>query len=300
MSTAQDILTSITTKIPDVDQNGVPLYETVPKDTLLLWINDACRLIAAAAPIIHDWTGVQSVTGQDVYYLGTLVNDVVKGWFDLKPLTMSSEGDDIFISKVQGTSWWMAPHAQGDVQFWHIWPSPSRTGSVTTLTANVSASTALNQAIPITDSAGFMAFGFVSIESEVCRYANIPVAGAPGNLTNVLRGQAGTMSAAHLAGATVTELNLMFQVTRLPRPLLVDTDPVDLPRQLWPLVELFVLANVREMEQRHEVALADRQEFMRLVEQLANKATLVKPRQGLQVRTTPMGPSLYNGRLYIP
>lgn len=231
-----------------------------------------------------------------MYLIGGLVTDVRQGFYDLKPLTMTSEGADIFINKITGTSWWMAPHSQTNVgQYYHVWPCPSRTGSTTTLTSGIT-DTVLS--IPVADGSLFMAYGFLGIDDEIIRYANTP-SGA-GSITNVIRGQAGTRAAAHSSGATVTELNLMFMVNRLPRPLLIEDDPVEIPQQLWPMIELYVMSKVRETEQQHEIAQTMMNAFVQLVERMANKSQLVKPRQGLQVRATPFGPMLYNGRTYIP
>lgn len=91
----------------------------------------------------------------------------------------------------------------------------------------------------------------------------------------------------------------MFQVTRLPQPIVLDTDAVEIPQSLWPLIELYVLAKVRELEQNHETANSMLGSFMKLVEQLANKAQLSKPRQGLQVKVGYGGPLIYFGHSYV-
>ncbi len=295
-----NLITSIRYQIPDRTNNDDPAADgnAFTAAQLMTWINDASELIAIAAPVIKDWWGVQSITGQDIYPLPAYLTDVMKAWFDLKPLTVAAEGDDIFTTKVSGPSWWFGMHATpSENNSWHIWPSPNRTGAVTTLTASI---TATDTSIPITTSVGFMSFGFMTIESELIRYASLPNPTGAGNITNVLRGQGGTAAAGHNNGSTVTENNVMLQVSRLPIRIQSINNPLEIPIALWPLIELYVLSKVRESEQNHEMALQMRQDFFKLTEQLANKAQLQKPRQGLQVRILPMARQLYAGRVYIP
>lgn len=298
MTTVNDLLVSIETQIPDVDAAGVPLYSAIPQATLILWINDASRLIALAAPVIKDWTGLPSIAGQDVYTLPANVTDVKRAWYNLLPLTMGSEGDDIFLNQISGNSWWVSPHSQtGHGNAWHLWPVPTDTHGSTTLTGNI---TATQSTLPITDSAGFQTYGFLTVDDELMRFASLPDPGTPGNITNVLRGQGGTTAATHLSAATVTECNIMFQVTRLPVKIVTPNDEVEIPESLWPLIELYVLAKVRSAEQNEEAALGMRREFMQWTEKMSNKAQLNKPRQGMQVKVGSNNPLLYFGRVYVP
>lgn len=300
VATAGTLITSIRYQIPDRTTGDDPTLDgtSFTLAQLLVWINDACTLIALAAPVIVDWWGVQSTTGQDLYPIPSYITDIRKAWYDLKPLTVASEGDDIFTTKIGGPSWWFGVHSTpADNNTWHVWPAPERTGATTTLTNAVGAT---DVSLPIANSTGFMSFGYLTIDSELIRYANLPAVVGAGNVTNILRGQGGTIAAAHNNGATVTENNIMFNVTRLPIRISTATDPVEIPLPLWPLVELYVLAKVRATEQNDEVATQLRKEWIQLIEQLSNKAQLSKPRQGLQVRILPMARQLYAGRVYIP
>lgn len=299
-ATAGTLINSIRYQIPDRTVGDDPTLDgaAFTLSQLLIWINDASEIIAVAAPVIIDWWAVQTVTGQDLYQIPSYILDVRKSWYDLKPLAITSEGDDIFTTKVGGPSWWFGLHSTpADNNTWHIWPAPSRTGATTTLTAPVGASDA---SLPIANSTGFMTFGFLTIDNELIRYANLPNPVGAGNVTNILRGQGGTIAAAHNNGATVVENNVMMNVSRLPIRISSATDPVEIPKPLWPLIELYVISKVRATEQNDELAVQLRKEFTQLVEQLGNKAQLSKPRQGLQVRTLPMGRLLYSGRTYIP
>lgn len=297
---ASTLITSIRTQIPDRTTNDDPSLDgnAFTAAQIMDWINDASEIIGVSAPVIIDWWGVQSVTGQDLYPIPNYIMDVRKSWYDLKPLTIASEGDDIFTTKVGGPSWWFGLHSTPSTNnTWHVWPAPSRTGATTTLTAPVGLS---DGSLPIANSAGFMSFGFLSIDNELIRYANLPSPVGAGNITNILRGQGGTAAAPHNQGVTVTETNIMLNVSRLPIRIAQPSDPIEIPIPLWPLIELYVISKVRATEQNDELATALRKEFLGLVEQLANKAQLIKPRMGLQVRTLPMARQLYAGRVYIP
>lgn len=304
--TAGDIINSIRYQIPDRTTGDNPALDgtAFTYTTLVQWINDASELIGLAAPVVIDWWGVQSIGGQDLYPIPSYILDMRKAWYDLKPLTIDSEGDDIFTTKVGGPSWWFGLHStSAETNIWHVWPAPSRTGSVTTLSASIGAT---DTVIPVVDPSQFMTFGFATIENELIRYATVPQKFTPGAqvtqgaLSQVLRGQGGTAPVAHQAGVAVVEDNIMFNCSRLPIRIVAVTDPVEIPKPLWALIELYVLAKVRATEQNDEMATQLRKEFFSLVEQLANKAQLSKSRQGLQVRVLPLARQLYAGRVYIP
>lgn len=119
-------------------------------------------------------------------------------------------------------------------------------------------------------------------------------------VSNVLRGQGGTIAAAHTANDVVEECNLVMKVFRLPRQITAVTDDMELPRPLWPLVELWIMAKIRESEQDHVTARQDREEFYAVVKELASKAALKGYRQGRSIRTDAPSPEVYFDRVIVP
>jgi len=296
----QDLVTSISQQIPDPNN----LAFSVPQ--LLAWISDAGDTLCATVPVVQDWYAIQAQTGMDIYQLPQHIQSVEQAWFDLTPLTRTAEIDDIFTTKITGRSWWFGPHSIHANPRLHVWPAPNRTGLTTTLLANI---TATDGAIPVdnvgvvtaTSASGFKVFGFLQIDNEIILYRNLPGTGGPGPITNILRGQGGTIAAAHTAGAIITELNIMFKCTRLPNRVTATTDLLEVPRGLWPLLELYVLARVRSVEQDEQTAMMLRREFDQMVEKLAQKSQIKGLRQGIQVRALAPGwGGLFRGRTYIP
>ncbi len=291
MADLRNLILSIRAQIPDPaeaddpDLDG-PAFRTAD---LLRWVNDAGRLIASRVPAIQDWYGFPSEIGQDVYELPEWITSVEQLWYELLPATRSSVFEGTLISKVQGRAWWFAPHAVGSRPAIHLWPTPSEAGTSTTLAADLSAS---DTTAILASTAGFRAYGFVRLGSagaefnplpfpEVARYAAL----SGSQLTGLVRAQGGTMAVDLSAGAPAVECNVFLRCFRLPRPVFSARDPFELPPGLWPVVELYVLAKVREAEQDHATAAQLRNEFYQLVDQLGAKYPLaVGARQGLQVR----------------
>ena len=293
--TAENILRSIRAKIPDPVADIATDGTAFTLSTLLLWLNDSARVLCSTVPVIQDWYAVRSTTGMDTYELPAEIMAVHQVYYDLDQLSRAAEGDSIFSNKVQGNSWWYSPHSVRVIPALHVSPACDRTGLATTLTTgggvNATATTfTLASTTDLNDT------GFLLLESELVLYKN--VSGL--TISNVLRGQGGTVAASHAQGSAVTECNILFKCTRLPRPLAAATDTVEVPQALWPLLELYVMANVREAEQEHQVSMSLRQEFVKLVDQLASRVDVKGPTQGLQVRVAPMGPDLYFGRVYVP
>lgn len=292
---ASNIIMSIRDQIPDPVSDPTLDGQAFKLSSLLRWLNDAGRIMAMAAPVITDWGGIQSQSGMDTYVVPSIITSIEQIWFDLLPLTRSPELDDIFTTKITGRSWWFGPHSMHATPRIHIWPACNRTGSVTTIDGAI---TADDTSLILADTDGFKAFGMLRVEDELILYRSID--SDTGVVTNILRGQGGTTAASHNDGAAVTECNIFFKCWRLPTPLTGATDTVEVPQGLWPLLELYVIAKVREAEQEYGEAAKLRQEFTASVEKLGEKAQIKGLRQGIQVRSSLPGPKLYGGRIYVP
>lgn len=298
MPTAGDLILSIRAQIPDPSPSSDPNLDgrTFSAETLLRWINDAAKILCSVAPLIQDWTGLATTEGQDVYPLPDVVTGVDQAWYDLYPLLRSRELDHIYISRPSGRAFYFAPHAVHSIPRLHIYPAPTRSGGTGTLSADV---TATETSLPCTQTGWSTAYGYAEITDgsavEVVRYARRTST----ELQNVLRGQWLTDARAWNQGATVRELNLMYKATRLPRPLTSADTPMEVPMILWPVLEVYVMARVREAEQDHGTALQFHQAFLQAANELGQRYATRGLRHGLQIRA---GGSLdlLRGRTIVP
>lgn len=293
-TTAGDIILSIRSQIPDPVADPSTDGDSFSYDTLRRWINDAGRIMAMSSPIIQDWYGLQSQQGMDIYEMPNTTLSVEQLWYDLLPCVRAPEALTIYVSKITSRGYYFGPHSIHAVPRLQVWPASDRTGATTTLTADLSATAGT---INVASTASFKAFGFLSIDTEVLMYRTLGTTGL--TITNLLRGQSGTQAAAHTAGATVTERNIMMKMSRLPVPILTPSDPIEIPLGLTPLIELYVLAKVREAEQESVLALQMRKEFDMAINKLSDKSQIKGIKQGLQV-SSQIGPDLYRGRVFIP
>lgn len=298
-TTVGGLLSSIRAQIPD----PVPLGQPPSADgnafsfsILLQWLNDAMRILCTSANVINDWYAIASETGMDVYELPDEIQQVDQLWYDNFPCWRSPELDALFVTKIQGRSYFFGPHSIAATNRLHVWPACDRTAQVTALSANI---TATDRTIPLASVSAFRPYGFLLIEQELILYRTVN--GTPTNtLTQTLRGQGGTLPAAHLSGTTAYEHNIMFRCSKLATPVTGVSDPIGIPTGLVPLLELYVLAKVRQSEQEYQMASQMLQEFDRAVDKLGSKSQLQGLQQGLQVRAGQPGPILYGGRVYIP
>lgn len=291
LSTLGDLIMNIRAKIPDVVDNPTDDGAFAYAD-LVRFINSALQEMTSRAPIIQDWSAVASEAGMDLYELSPLVYQVNQLWYDNYPCAQAPEGDALFVTKIQGRSYYFGPHSSGNPHILHVWPCADRTASVTTLSSGISPTDTI---IPLTVSTGFRPYGFAKIDDEILAYRTID-----GNsLKQILRGQAGTVALAHTTGTSVQELNIMMRVVRLAREVTDINSTIDVPASLWPVIDLSVLHDVRTAEQEFQEAARLEQDFSKSVMLLAETSTN-KIRQAIQVRSEVPGPLLYRGRVYVP
>jgi len=294
-TTVHDLIMSIRDQIPDPVSDPAADGAVFSVAALLRWINKAGERMCQAAPIIEDWYAIPSEAGMDVYELPNHITNVLQLWYDLNECVRQPELDALGLSKVTARSYYFGPHSSHIVPRLHVWPAADRSAATTTLTA---AMTATQKTVPMASVANFNQYGFVAIDSELILYRTLSSTGP--QLTQILRGQGGTLAASHNSGAAVQELNIFFKCNRLPATLTSVSDVFEVPRGLYPIIELYVLAEVRNAEQEFQEARALRQEFDAKVNELAQKN--MKLRQGMQVRVGPSGPLLYGtgGRVFVP
>lgn len=296
VTTAADLIQSIRDMIPDPVSDPALDGSSFSLASLLRFINSSARTMAAAAPIIMDWYAIQSQSGMDVYELPDHILSVEQLWYDMWPCWRAPELDALFVTKITSRSYFFGPHSIHAIPRLHVWPAADRTGATTTLSSPI---TATDLTIPLTSVVGFKEYGFAIIESELILYRTVN-ASPTNTLTQILRGQGGTIAVSHSSGAAVTERNIFFKCSRLPTKITSPSDVVEIPVGLVPLLELGTMARVREAEQELQESRSLRQEFEKGITTLAERAAYKGLRQGIQVRTEPPGPLLYFGRVYVP
>jgi len=291
------LVDSIRAQIPDPSLTGNSeddgdAFTTVQ---LLDWVNDAAEIISISAPIVEDWFAIGSESGMDVYELPDHVLSVEQLWYDNWPCWRAPELDALFVTKISSRSYFFGPHSRHKVPRLHVWPAADRTAETDTLNGAI---TATDKIITVNDISSFRPYAFLKIDDEVILYRTTDEPNK--QFKQILRGQGGTTAASHANSAVVNELNVFFKCFRIPVRVATVDDVFELPRGMNPLVELYVIAKVREAEQNYQIASSDRKEFYQMTERLANKANVRGLRQGTQVRTAPPGPALWYGRVYVP
>lgn len=291
----EELILSVRAQIPDKVATAGLDGSAFTAAELLRWANDAITLIAAASLCIQDWYAVPSESGQDVYEIPDHILTVEQLWYDNWPCWRSPELDALFVSKVSSRSYYFGPHSQHQVPRLHVWPAADRTSATTTLSVPV---TATDQTLTLASVTDWREYGYAMIENELMLYRTLNKDAK--QLRQLLRAQGGTKAAAHARDVTVKERNIWWKGARLPVTLAAVTDPIELPRGLWTIAELYVLSKCRNAEQEHGEARSLMGDFDRWIDKLAQKAGFKGLRQGIQVRTQTPGPGLYYGRVFVP
>jgi hypothetical protein len=162
---------------------------------------------------INLWTVEQGQitmnTGQAIYALPNntidLLDQVIR-----QNTGSSSNQIDINISRISESTYSTIPNklTQGrPIQLWINRQSGQSSVTASTLTANI---TSTSTTINLSDVTVLPAAGFIKLDNELISYNTLTLtstAGTAGVLSNLGRGQQGTIPAAHTAGAIVTLTN---------------------------------------------------------------------------------------------
>jgi hypothetical protein len=293
-TTLGGLIQSIRGQIPDPVSDPALDGDYFSFADLVRWINRGMETMCSKAPFIEDWYAVQSVNGTDLYVLPDRIVGVRQLWYDLWPCYPGAEFDNVFPRKISSRSFFFGPHSRHATPVLSVWPTANRTGATTTLTTTVTAS---SSTIVLGDTATYLDYGFFKIEDELIAYRTVDKTTT--TITNVLRGQGGTLATAHTSGAAVTETNIHFKCSRLARAVSLVSDEIELPLGAVHILEKYVLSRCRQAEQEFQEARALEGEFERECQALADSAQrgLV---QGTRVRTLPVGPTLLFGRVIVP
>jgi hypothetical protein len=192
-----------TAMMPDTDGSYASAF------TLFRWLNNAVQKASKIMGGIALLTGVQAITGNAMYRIPGRWVHFSRSWFDGWPVTYGRKAD-VFLRNAMNAIPGISSFEQGeDTTVLQLWPQPNRTGATTTLSVamaigDVQASVAL--------TTSFLTIGLIQIDNEIMAYS-----GTSGNIfSGLIRGIGGTLPAAHLINAPVTELNFRLTGFKLP------------------------------------------------------------------------------------
>ncbi len=252
---AGTLLTRMRAKIPDnVYVAGVPQPDADGKfraSDCYAWMDDAAKVLTQLTGwTIDDWYAVPQVAKQPWYALDPKFISMQQAFANQFPLSvMLNEGWTIWpntLGPVQQQALGAFVRRLGEVLEVGLFPSPMTADPATTLTANIGASGA--DPILLASTADFLTYGYVMIDSEIIQYQERPI--APVSIGVISRGVCGTAAAAHAMGATVQHLGFWIKGKRLPVDLTGSQSCVEIPRAWMSHLETYVLAQVREAQQR--------------------------------------------------
>ena len=246
--------------LPDTDGGFVSAA------TVYRWLNDAlseCGRIAGGIPSV---TAIQAINGQAMYRISGGWIKFTNCWFDGWPVMQGKRSDVFLHNSVVGIPGILTLEEWTDTTIIQMWPQPNRTGSTSTLSGDITATT---DPIGVVDTSGFLPLGLAQIDSEVLTFST-----TSGNqLAGCMRGVGGTAAAAHTNGTTVTELNLRLAGFRQPVSYAIGQSATSIPIVPgWdvPLSD-YILAQYRRAEQQTQEAEAIEQKFGTTVKAMASQ-----------------------------
>jgi len=236
--------------LPDVDGNFIRAQ------SLYRWINNATNLIAQKLGwVIEDWNGFAVTANQPFYALDPLWHNISDAWLAGFVMNRAPEAATIFPYRIASNrSYLYGVHKRTDHLEVFLFARPNATDAVTTLTNTIAGDGV--DPIVVGSSTGFLPYGLVRIEDELLAYQTLT-----GGLAVVSRGLGSTKATGHNAGATVTHCNVWMKGSRLPKVVTASTDLIELPAAFIPIVQEYVLQQVRIAEQEYQSAGVHGQNF---------------------------------------
>jgi hypothetical protein len=248
---AGTIINSVRDAIPDPTYSaGVPQPDAdgglFRASTMYRWLDEGARsMTARMGYTLTDWTALPTVASQPVYAvdgLFSLIDEVYHKQLKLR-LRQHGEVDEIYPGRTPAAQasaayvYRMTDHIEVGFD-----PMPSAADPATTLNGGITASDA---SIVLTSATGFLSFGYVLIGTELIQYGGI----SGNTLIGCRRGLGGTTAVSHLTAVAVTQCSLWLKGTRSPLAIADSTSVVEMPPAWVPLLNLYVLAQCRTMEQ---------------------------------------------------
>lgn len=267
---SQPVPSRNTAYLPDSDGQALGAYAAYR------WLNAGLHAAASfAGGGIPDFGAVGTASGNPLYQLPGYWKKLDTAWYDGYPLYLARKNDVFRKSPVPGTVGALLVYQASDRLIVECWPQPSRTSGQTTLASPISASAT---SATLTSAASFaLGFGLVQIGTEIMEYSSIS-----GNTLGALtRGMSGTVPTAQLAGASVTELNLMVSGYRVPSSYAVGSSGsnLTLPPGWVDALKDYMLHRFREAEQDGAEASRLLKQFNEKMQTLRTNKIIAGPRQ---------------------
>lgn len=243
--TAATIINAVRDQIPDpiFDGSGNPLPSTdgglFRTSTLCRFINDATKALCQKVGwYLEDWTAFGVTANQPFYALDAKWIDLDLQYSNALRLSLAPEGSTIWPRPVVGAqAVSLSIHKTTDHLDITVFPMPIGSDPATTLTNNPGISSSATS-VSVTSSSGFLPFGYVQIENEICYYGALS-----GNaLSPLVRGQCGTQAAAHSQNVSVSHLSIWIKGNRNPAEVAVSSDIIEVHNSFVWLIQDFVIA----------------------------------------------------------
>lgn len=177
--------------------------------TIYDWLNDALLTASLVCKGIPDFSGIQMVSGQGMYVMPGTWDKLENCWYDGFPVAFDARSGAFYRNTLSGITFIAILQTNSDRQILELQPQPSRSGGITTLSANVGLT---DTTIPLTAIGNFgLSLGMAQIGTEILSYSSMS-----GNaLQGCSRGVGGTQQSAWPSGTVVNELNFRFGGLRL-------------------------------------------------------------------------------------
>lgn len=228
---------------------------------------------------VVDTTGIQAINAQAMYRTPGAFYQFTNAWFDGYPLSIVPRRMIFQRQSVPGFSGLMSYEEDGPQSVLNFWPQPNRTGQTSTVSIAMGATDSVINLANSTDASGFLGLGMVQVDQEVMSYSS--VSGA--QLLGVTRGLGGTDIGTHGINAAVTELNIRLSGRRMARTYNAgdSAQVLNVPLGWEAVVPLYILSEIRSMEQDDATAQKLMSDFMAGAEKIAKASRLgqIKPRQ---------------------
>lgn len=259
-----------TAYLPDTDGPAVGAYSAYR------WFNQALAWAASKnRGGLPDFGAAGTVSGQGNYVMPGYWKKIDSAWYDGFPLGLLNKNNVFRRNPVTGYAGMLTIFQASDRLMVEAWPQPNRTSAQTTLASPM----ALTDTVAtLTSAASYvLGFGLTKIGSEIVNYAAI----SGNQLTGLTRGMCGTVPAAQLAGASVTELNLMIAGYRVPATYAVgqSTSTLYLPPGWESALISYMLYRFRKAEQDDAGASAYLKEAEAQMSDLSATRIIAGPRQ---------------------
>lgn len=224
----------------------------VPASIAFAWLNQALRRLTVTLGGIRDISGVAWPSQAAWQVLKNRWTEIENLWWQGWWQVIGEQAYTWLVNPITSVPGYFTQWSNAGEDTIGLWPQPGQGPVSTTLSANAAPGDTTLNIVPIAPSGPegiFTMPGMVVIDEEFILISAQNSAGT--QIVGCLRGKGGTSPQAHLAGATVTQLIVMFTGTRTPP----DFSPgcaynlLQLPAGWDVPLDTYMMAKYREKEQ---------------------------------------------------